>query len=291
MRKLLAALLLFGLGIGGAVIVAKPASAHTAVLGTLVGTVGSAGTPNQSVITLTQNGSTVTNLPTAGTYEFDITDYATTHNFDICAGASRCTSGTSIDMTDIVGTSSGTVWDITLSDGEYTYQCDAHTSMTKHFTVGASTTTSTTTTTGTTTTQTTATTTSSSTTSQTTTTTPTTTTTTGTTTSQTTTTTPTTTTQQTTTTSSGGGTPLTVHIVSAKGTTHSVVVKVSSSKHGKAVAQLLKGSKRLAKSSHTVPGKITLKPSRALKPGRYTVTVAVTAGGKHATVKKTVKIT
>jgi hypothetical protein len=69
-----------------------------------------------------------------------------------------------------------------------------------------------------------------------------------------------------------------------------VVVKVSSSKTGKAAVQLLKGSKVLAKASHAVPAKITLKPSAALKPGSYTVKVRVTAGGKSATVKKTVKV-
>jgi len=52
----------------------------------------------------------------------------------------------------------------------------------------------------------------------------------------------------------------------------------------------MKGTKRLAKASHAVPGKVTLKPAHALKPGSYTVKVKVTAGGKTASTKKTVKI-
>jgi hypothetical protein len=69
-----------------------------------------------------------------------------------------------------------------------------------------------------------------------------------------------------------------------------VVVKISSSKHGTAVVQLMKGTTRLAKASHAAPGKVTLKPSRALKRGSYAVKVKVTAGGKSATAKKTIKI-
>jgi uncharacterized protein (DUF2141 family) len=69
-----------------------------------------------------------------------------------------------------------------------------------------------------------------------------------------------------------------------------VTIKISSSKKGRAVAQLWKRSKRIAKAAHTVPGKIVLKSSAALKAGSYTVTVKVTAGGKTATAKKTVKV-
>ena len=254
MRKLLVALLLFGLGIGGAVIVAQPAGAHTLTNTVLTGSVATSGSPTSQTMTLTLNGVPVTNIP-AGTYDFDVTDWATTHNFHLCAGTSstRCNvSTTGLFKTSIGGTGEQTFSNITLTDGTYTYQCDAHSNMTHHFTVGTVTTT-----TGTTST-----------------------------TTHTTTTTPTTTTSG----GGGGGGSLTIHIVSAKGTAHSVVVKISSNKHGKAVAQLFKGTKRLAKASHTVPGKVTLKPSSALKPGRYTVKVKVTAGGKTATAKKTVKV-
>ncbi len=283
MRKLLVALLLFGLGIGGAVIVAQPAGAHTLTNTVLTGSVATSGSPTSQTMTLTLNGVPVTNIP-AGTYDFDVTDWATTHNFHLCAGTSstRCNvSTTGLFKTSIGGTGEQTFSNITLTDGTYTYQCDAHSNMTHHFTVGTVTTTTGTTSTTTHTTTTTPTTTHSTTTSATTTTT-----------TPTTTTTHTTTTTPTTTTSGGGGGggSLTIHIVSAKGTAHSVVVKISSNKHGKAVAQLFKGTKRLAKASHTVPGKVTLKPSSALKPGRYTVKVKVTAGGKTATAKKTVKV-
>lgn len=285
MRKLLVCLLLFGLGIGGAVIVAKPAGAHTLTNPVLVGVVGTSGSNSNQTMTLTLNGVAVTNIP-AGTYDFDITDWSTVHNFHLCAGTSttRCnTSTTGLFKTSIAGTGQHQSFpNITLADGTtYTYQCDVHSNMTHHFTVGTVTTTTATTSTTTHTTTTTPTTTNSTTTSATTTTTPTTTATT----THTTTTTPTTTTS-----GGGGGGSLTIHIVSAKATAHRVVVKISSNKHGKAVAQLFKGTKRLAKASHTVPGKVTLKPSKTLKPGRYTVKVKVTAGGKTATVKKTVKV-
>ena len=235
MRKLLLGLLLFGLGLGGAVIVTKPAGAQTAAVdGTLTGSVGSSGSPNSFDISL--SASTVS---AAGTYEFDITDFATIHNFDLLSPSS-----VSLDKTGIPGTGTAT-WTVALSPGVYTFQCDAHAgSMNGELTVPGATTTGTTTTAPTTTS-------------------------------------PTTT---------SGGSPLKVHIVSAHATARSVTIKVSSSRKGHAVAQLFQGKKRLAKASHTVPGKIVLKPAHALKPGRYTVKVKVTAGGMTASAKKTVKV-
>lgn len=227
MRKLLLCLLLFGLGIGGAVLVARPAGAQTqAVDGTITGQVGDPGAGgNDFVISLS-----TTSVPAAGTYEFDITDYATIHNFDL-----RSPKGVSIDKTSISGTGTAT-WTVALTPGVWTFQCDAHAySMGGVLTVPGDTTSTSTTTTTTT-------------------------------------------------------TPLKVRIVSAHATTRSVTIKVSSSQKGHAVAQLFKGTKRLAKASRTVPGKIVLRPSRSLKPGSYTVKVRVTAGGRTASAKKTVRV-
>lgn len=252
MRKLLLGLLLFGLGIAGAVLLARPAGAQTqAVDGTITGQVGDSGSgANDFVISLSTSS-----LPAAGTYEFDITDYATIHNFDLLAPG-----GASVDKTSIAGTGTAT-WTVALSPGVYTFQCDAHAySMSGTLTVqGGTTSTSTTATTDT---------------APTTSTTPTTTTT------------PTTSTTPTTT----PPIPLKARIVSARAAAHSVTVKVSSSTKGHAVAQLFKGTKRLAKASHTVPGTIVLKPSRSLKPGRYTVKVRITAAGTAASAEKTVRV-
>jgi hypothetical protein len=135
-RTLLVSLLVFALGLGAAVFVASPhAGARTPALdGTITGGVAD-GAPNPSLLTLS-----VTSVD-PGTYEFDISDDSTIHNFDICPGSNRCTSGTSLHKTVITGTGDF-VWDITLTPGTYTYQCDMHHSMTKHFTVtGAGTTT------------------------------------------------------------------------------------------------------------------------------------------------------
>jgi hypothetical protein len=69
-------------------------------------------------------------------YQFDITDYSSIHNFDLCRGASCYgsgaygTGGNTIKTTDIAGT--GPVsWMVNLAPGVYTYQCDAHSSTLK----------------------------------------------------------------------------------------------------------------------------------------------------------------
>jgi mucin-2 len=285
MRKLALALLLFGLGLGAAVLVASPgAGARGLVDGTLTGSVGTSGNPNAFVISL--SASSVA----PGTYEFDITDYATMHNFDLIDP-----NGNSVDKTSVSGTGSST-WTVTLSPGTYTYRCDVHASMHGTLTVtggttstSTSTSTSTTTTTGTTTTgtTTTGTTTTGTTTTGTTTTGTTTTTTTPTTTAQTTT---------TTTTTTGSG-PLRVHIASVHVKGNLVLVTVRTNQVTRAVATLTrKGkSKRLARAAgDTVPGKLKLqlrlRPRHALKRGSYVVTVKVSCCGTSTTSKKTIRI-
>jgi hypothetical protein len=122
-RALLVSLLVFGLGLASAVLVVSPhaGTQTTAVDGTLTGSVGTSGNPNAFAISL--SASTVP----AGQYELDITDWATVHNFDLCAG-STCTGSNSIDATDIAGTGS-VQWIVDLAPGTYFYQCDAHHSL------------------------------------------------------------------------------------------------------------------------------------------------------------------
>src|SRR5262245_37097222 len=114
------------------------AGAGPAVDGTLTGSVGTSGDGNAFAISL--SASTVP----AGTYEFDITDYATIHNFDLLDPNSI-----SVDKTTIAGTGS-VAWIVTLSPGVYTYHCDAHPSLMNGTLTVTGGTTSTTTTTGTT---------------------------------------------------------------------------------------------------------------------------------------------
>ena len=143
MRSVVIGVLVFALGVGGAVLVASPrASARATVDGTITGGVAD-GAPSPSLLSLS-----VTSVA-PGTYEFDITDNSPVDNFDICPGTNRCTPGTSLDKTVPSGTGHF-VWDITLTPGTYTFQCDVHRSMTKHFTVTGETTTATTQTTETT---------------------------------------------------------------------------------------------------------------------------------------------
>ena len=87
--------------------------------GTFTGHVGTAGSSRRI-----RNRAQRTSDSCPGTYEFDITDYAAIHNFDLCKGAS-CTGPNSVDKTDIGGTGIGQ-WTVDLTPGTYTYQCDVH---------------------------------------------------------------------------------------------------------------------------------------------------------------------
>jgi hypothetical protein len=78
MRGLVLGLLVFALGLGAGFLVTSPhAGAQPAVDGTLTGSVGTSSNGNAYSISLS-----AASVP-AGTYEFDITDYATIHNFDL----------------------------------------------------------------------------------------------------------------------------------------------------------------------------------------------------------------
>lgn len=224
------------------------AGAHAAVDGTLTGTVGTSSNGNAYSISL--SASTVA----PGTYEFDITDYATIHNFDLLGPGN-----VSIDKTTIAGTGS-VVWTVTLSPGVYTYHCDAHSGTMKGTLTVTGGTTSTSTTTGTSTTGTTATTAP-----------------------------PTTTSPPTTTTT--GAAPLTVRIASVHATRKLVVVTVKANQLTRAVAVLTRKGKRIARSARdgkTV--KLMLRPRRPLARGSYVVRVTVKCCGTAATAKRTIRI-
>ncbi|HEY6961989.1 MAG TPA: hypothetical protein VI408_08900 [Gaiellaceae bacterium] len=119
MKTLGALLTLLLAGLAVAVSVARPATTAT-VLDAKVG-------PGYS-ITLTQNGTKVTNLP-PGDYTINVDDEADIHNFHLF--------GPGVDeATDITGTGT-TTWNVTFQNGAYTYDCDAHPgSMIGRFTVG-----------------------------------------------------------------------------------------------------------------------------------------------------------
>jgi hypothetical protein len=257
MRRLVAVVVLFSLGLVVAMLSVRPARA---VDGVLTGTVGPGYT-----ISLTQAGNAVTSLP-AGTYEVDVTDSAPIHNFHL--------SGPGVDeATEITGTGSVT-WTVTFHPGTYTYQCDAHpTLMHGSFTVTEAATTSTTSTDTSTTTA-----------ADTTTTAPDTTTsappppattdTTPTTTIATTTTTPTLTTVV--------DNPPTVHATVLKARRTGVRVQVRSSVAGLvAVARLMRGTQQVATAKaklQTSRVTLTLQRHTPFRPGRYMVRVSVANG-------------
>jgi hypothetical protein len=133
MRKLVLSLIVLALGLSGAFLAFSPRAGAHSLTGTFTGHVGSSGDPDAFQITL-NTGPTVA----PGTYMFNITDFSTIHNFDLCKGAS-CTGSNSVDKTQVGGTGSVS-WSVTLTNGTYHYQCDIHGSqMRGSFTVGTST--------------------------------------------------------------------------------------------------------------------------------------------------------
>ena len=93
--------------------------------GMLVATVG---TNDGTNITLTMNGTRVTHL-TAGTYEIQVRDNSTFHNFHL--------SGPGIDRETEIDFKGTQTWTVTFTDGVYRFVCDPHASFMKgSFTVG-----------------------------------------------------------------------------------------------------------------------------------------------------------
>jgi hypothetical protein len=84
----------------------------------LEATVGTVGAPDAFSIKLTDSaGNNVTQL-NPGTYDIEVHDYASLHNFHLF--------GTGVsETTDIEGTAD-TTWTVTFVNGVYSYQCDAH---------------------------------------------------------------------------------------------------------------------------------------------------------------------
>ena len=252
MRGLVLGLLVFALGLGAGFLVTSPlAGARTAVDGTLTGSVGTSSSGNAFSISLSE--STVP----AGTYEFDITDYATIHNFDLLDP-----DNVSVDKTTVGGTGS-VVWMVTLSPGVYTYHCDAHPTQLKGTLTVTGGTTSTSTTTGTSTTST-----------------------------STSTSTPTTTTTPTTTHHAHDDQRgAQVRIASVHATRKLVVVTVKANQLTRAVAVLMHKGKRLARTARDGKTlKLGLKPRHKLARGSYVVRVTVTCCGTSSTARKTIRI-
>jgi plastocyanin len=92
--------------------------------GNLVAKVG----PGFSISLTDASGAAVTHLD-PGTYTIAVDDEGTTHNFDLFGPGVK-------QATDISGTGM-TTWTVTFTDGDYTFQCDAHVQTMKGtFTVG-----------------------------------------------------------------------------------------------------------------------------------------------------------
>ena len=129
-KKLGVLLALSCLGLVAAVSVARPAATD----GTLQASVG----PGY-VISITQNGAKDTHLD-PGTYTINVADKSDIHNFHLF--------GPGVDQSTAIEAITTATWTVTLQDGTYTFDCDAHPSaMLGKFTVGTATTTTTTTTT------------------------------------------------------------------------------------------------------------------------------------------------
>jgi plastocyanin len=74
------------------------------------------------------SGRAVTNLD-PGTYDIEVHDLSEEHNFHL--------TGPGVDQATDVGSTQDVVWAVTVADGTYRFQCDAHAStMRGRFTVG-----------------------------------------------------------------------------------------------------------------------------------------------------------
>jgi hypothetical protein len=118
-RLVLIPLLLAGLLLGGS------SSARTTALSqTLHAQVG----PDFQISLSFDDGTPVTNLP-AGTYDVQVKDLSEQHNFHLY--------GPGVDQKTEITTASEASWTVTFQDQNgYTFQCDAHSSLTGNFTVG-----------------------------------------------------------------------------------------------------------------------------------------------------------
>ena len=108
--------------LAAAALLAAPAGARTTAT-TLEANVG----PGFTISLRDASGAGVSHLD-PGAYTIHVVDQSELHNFHL--------SGPGVDkFTDVPGTGEQT-WDVTLTDGKYTYICDAHaTTMKGSFTV------------------------------------------------------------------------------------------------------------------------------------------------------------
>lgn len=94
--------------------------------------------PGYTITLKDSGGNDVTSVP-AGTYDIEVTDSSSLHNFDL-----KQPDGTTVHATDVAGTGTVTWTNVDLSPGTWSYLCDAHpTLMYGSFTVTGGSTTST----------------------------------------------------------------------------------------------------------------------------------------------------
>jgi plastocyanin len=107
-----------------ALLVASGGSARSTQVVQLVGTVG----PDFTITVQDAQGNNVTKLD-PGTYRIEVTDRSDFHNFHL--------QGPGVNETTQVEFAGTVTWNVTFTDGTYTFVCDVHpTSMRGTFTVG-----------------------------------------------------------------------------------------------------------------------------------------------------------
>ena len=112
------------IGILAVVAVSIPAAATSAPNATLTGVVG----PGFNISLKNADGTGVTHLD-PGTYDISVTDNSIDHNFHI--------RGPGVDQATLVEGMGTVTWTVTITDGTYNFQCDAHpTQMKGSFTAG-----------------------------------------------------------------------------------------------------------------------------------------------------------
>src|SRR5215210_4094345 len=89
----------------------------------LVGTVD----PSATISLKHEDGSAVSTIAPA-TYDFEVTDSTSFHNFHL--------TGPGIDRSTTIAETTTVTWTLSLGEGSYEYQCDAHAWMKGAFTVG-----------------------------------------------------------------------------------------------------------------------------------------------------------
>lgn len=119
---MLRTLLIFLVAVAGASIPAAATGSSTAT--PLTGVVG----PGFSISLKNADGTGVSHLD-PGTYDITVSDLSIDHNFHL--------SGPGVDQATLVESTGTVTWSVTITDGTYTYICDAHPTLMKgSFTAG-----------------------------------------------------------------------------------------------------------------------------------------------------------